>query len=225
VERAKKAGLFVVSSSVSSSYGAKFDFQGLGRNPQDDPDHFNSYRPGLWWMDQFYGRPASSPALLLVPMDSRCTADPTGTDDYVFYRQGGWSWSIPYLAGLYTLACQVKPDITPEIFWASALETGDALEIPARRAVPPESEIAKEIEKILESTIARAKQQKDIPLGKILADGYNRLTGKKLETMSESDFRAWATAGPLRDGVLGDAKPKTLKSIVNPARLIEALKK
>lgn len=27
----------------------------------------------------------------------RTTASQTGTDDYVFYRQGGWSWSIPYI--------------------------------------------------------------------------------------------------------------------------------
>ena len=57
-------------------------------------------------------------------MDSRCTASPTGANDYVYYCQGGLSWSIPYLAGLYALACQVKPDITPELFWRTALETG-----------------------------------------------------------------------------------------------------
>jgi hypothetical protein len=57
-------------------------------------------------------------------MDSRTTASPTGKEDYVFYRQGGWSWAIPYLAGMYTLAVQVKPDITPEEFWDTALNTG-----------------------------------------------------------------------------------------------------
>ena len=31
----------------------------------------------------------------------------------------------PYLAGIYALACQVKQDITPEIFWAAALKTGE----------------------------------------------------------------------------------------------------
>lgn len=31
----------------------------------------------------------------------------------------------PYLAGIYALACQVNPDITPEIFWAAALKTGE----------------------------------------------------------------------------------------------------
>jgi len=62
-------------------------------------------------------------------MDSRTTASPTGTEDYVFYRQGGWSWSIPYLAGMYALAAQVKPEITPEQFWEAALKTGKTIRI------------------------------------------------------------------------------------------------
>lgn len=40
---------------------------------------------------------------LLVPMDSRAVASPTSKEEYVFYRQGGWSWSIPYVAGMYAL--------------------------------------------------------------------------------------------------------------------------
>jgi hypothetical protein len=48
---------------------------------------------------------------------------------YVFHRQGGWSWSIPYLAGIYALAAQVKPDIAPEEFWSTALATGRTIQI------------------------------------------------------------------------------------------------
>jgi hypothetical protein len=47
----------------------------------------------------------------------------------MFYRQGGWSWSIPYLAGMYALAVQVKPEITPQEFWASACNTGKTIQI------------------------------------------------------------------------------------------------
>ncbi len=50
---------------------------------------------------------------------------PTGEEDYVFYRSGGLSWAIPYVAGLYALACQVDPEITPWTFWRTALATGD----------------------------------------------------------------------------------------------------
>ena len=66
---------------------------------------------------------------LMIPMDSRCTASQSGINSYVFYKDGGWSWSIPYIAGLYALACQVKPSVTPQEFWYKALETGDLIEI------------------------------------------------------------------------------------------------
>lgn len=66
---------------------------------------------------------------LLVPMDSRAVASPTGKEEYVFYRQGGWSWSIPYVAGMYALAAQVDPAITPQGFWSLALETGRTIKV------------------------------------------------------------------------------------------------
>jgi hypothetical protein len=52
-------------------------------------------------------------------MDSRTTASPGATDQYVFYGIGGMSWAVPYIAGVYALAVQVDPAITPERFWAS----------------------------------------------------------------------------------------------------------
>ena len=138
VDRAKKEGIFVVSSSLSETYGGKPTFHGLGREPPADPDKPSSYRPGMFWADTFFARrdPSANYAvdwapngLLLVPMDSRCFASPTGANDYLFYREGGWSWSIPYIAGLYALACQVKPDVTPESFWNAAMATGDSVKI------------------------------------------------------------------------------------------------
>lgn len=127
VARARAAGLFVVTSSLSEQYG--FHFHGLGREPLAPPDEKTSYGPGLWWQDEFFaGRGVSSPTLL-VPMDSRTTASEAGAADFVFYRDGGWSWCIPYLAGLYALACQVRPDVTPDLFWKAALETGDRVTV------------------------------------------------------------------------------------------------
>jgi hypothetical protein len=126
VNEAKAAGIFVISSSLTETYG--YSFHGLGRDPFADPNTFQSYEPGLWWQQNFFEQGFSSDTLL-VPMDSRTTASPTGTEDYVFYRQGGWSWSIPYLAGTYALAVQVRPDITPEEFWKTALETGQTIQI------------------------------------------------------------------------------------------------
>lgn len=133
VNEAKAAGIFVISSSLGHT--DELYFQGLGREPLDEPNRFESYTPGLWWekdyfagpLNYYFGNPPEP--FLLVPMDSRTTASPTGTEDYVFYRIGGWSWSIPYLAGMYALAVQVDPDITPKEFWETALGTGRTIPI------------------------------------------------------------------------------------------------
>ena len=112
-------------------------FDGLGRQPLKTPDNKASYEPGLFWADLYYESgqkyftkfSVKEDHVLQIPMDSRTTASPTGNNDYVFYRMGGWSWSIPYIEGLYALACQVKPDITPDIFWTKALQTGDTINV------------------------------------------------------------------------------------------------
>ncbi len=54
---------------------------------------------------------------------------PDHGNEYAFFRSGGWSWSIPYIAGVYALACQVEPKITPERFWELALKTGRTIRL------------------------------------------------------------------------------------------------
>ncbi len=124
VNRAKEEGIFVVSSSLYKTDG--YDFMGLGRDRLSDPNSPDSYKPSEFWTNGFnYGDNRT----LLVPMDSRATASPTGQGDYVFYSQGGISWAIPYVAGLYALSCQVDPDITPNEFWNVALTTGTTIDL------------------------------------------------------------------------------------------------
>lgn len=125
-EDARAAGLLVVCSSIEAIHGVRFD--GLGRGPLSDPDDPHSYLPGIWWAPAFYGGEAREGALL-VPMDARATASPGGPDEYVFYRSGGWSWSIPYLAGMYALAAQVRPEVTPDLFWRTAMRTGTHIQV------------------------------------------------------------------------------------------------
>jgi len=127
VEEAKRAGMLVVCSSIERIHGLKF--HALGRSPLSDPDAFESYEPGMFWARGFYAGEWRPSDRLLIPMDSRTTASPSGISEYVFYRQGGWSWSIPYIAGLYALAAQVDPEITPELFWSLAMETGRTIEL------------------------------------------------------------------------------------------------
>ncbi|MFI5457579.1 MAG: S8 family serine peptidase [Isosphaerales bacterium] len=111
MSRAEQAGIYTVYVGA--------DFMGLGREPLENPDEFTSFGPGEFWKRSWGGEIGS----LMVPMDSRCIASPTGDSDYAFYRNGGMSWAVPWVAGLYALACHVNPQVTPEIFWETARKT------------------------------------------------------------------------------------------------------
>lgn len=120
IRRAEESGVFVITCSLEETHGLQF--HGLGRFPLSDPNELRSYTAGSWWDAEPDLLPNAE--TLLVPMDSRTVASPTGNKDFTFYRFGGWSWSAPYIAGLYALGCQVDPDMTPSLFWEAALETG-----------------------------------------------------------------------------------------------------
>ncbi len=130
VKEAQDAGMLVVYASNGDQYGFN-TYDSLGRSPLDDPDAINSYTRS--WLGQYALKnlPAvsHSSAHLMVPTDSRTTASPTGPGDYVFYRIGGEAWGVPYIAGVYALAAQVDPQITPAQFWDLALKTGRTLPV------------------------------------------------------------------------------------------------
>ncbi|WP_333861585.1 S8 family serine peptidase [Clostridium sp.] len=133
VKRAKDEGILVVSTSFDEYYGVSF--WGLGRESMKNPDDFKNYEPGIFWRDaffeneKFHNERFNIEKNFMVPMDSRCTASPTGKSDYVFYREGGLSWTVPYIAALYTLCCQVNPNISPDEFLKAVLNTGDVVKI------------------------------------------------------------------------------------------------
>ena len=129
IKRAQNAGIFVLTTSTfqySDFMSKDTDFAGLGRTDlMGDADNLSTYTLGRFEqsnVETFVNK-------LLVPMDSRTTADPSGETDYAFYPDGGFSWVAPYLAGLYALAVQAKPDITPQIFWSTALNTSSKLTV------------------------------------------------------------------------------------------------
>jgi hypothetical protein len=142
VRKATEAGIFVVSANVFDAFEPGFWFWGLDRSSTDSPDNPGAYRVLPWkeWISEvavekfpkFYERRlrrSKSPEFLLVPVGSKTVAHPHGRSEYGFYRMGGWSSLCPYVAGLYALACQVGPDITPKVFWSAALATGDPMPV------------------------------------------------------------------------------------------------
>ena len=123
IERAKEAGVFVITTSTEDNYG--FTLMGLGKELTTDPNDISSYGPGHFWSDSFYsGYMPDASHMLLVPMDARTYASWNGVDGYEFGASGGLSWSVPWLAGLYALCIQADDDLTPELFIEKAFETG-----------------------------------------------------------------------------------------------------
>ena len=84
-----------------------------------------SYTPGAWWSKEYsaWYPPGEDSSRLLVPMDSRTVSSELGDDVYAFYRVGGWSWCVPYIAGMYALALQVDGDLTVDEFGKAAIDT------------------------------------------------------------------------------------------------------
>ena len=112
INRASNEGIYTISVGNS--------LMGTGRDPLGDPNDLSSYTKGYFWRGTDHNMIKED---ILVPMDSRCVASPTGEDKYVFYYSGGMSWAVPYTAGLYVLCCQVNPDITPKEFNAAINKT------------------------------------------------------------------------------------------------------
>lgn len=116
------------SENIYTIYVDSTYLLGIGRNPLKDPNDLESYQKGLFWKNAPLNDYASLKSFM-APMDSRCVASPTGQSDYVHYANGGMSWSIPYLAGVYALACEAKPTLTPAEFEQTILSTRTSIQL------------------------------------------------------------------------------------------------
>jgi hypothetical protein len=212
VERAKEEGVFVISSCLRDTHGLQF--HGLGREPLKDPEDPASYHLITAW------GPGLSQPTLLIPMAARTTAAPTGAGDYGFHRQGGWSWVAPYLAGLYALGCQVNPDLTPELFWETALATGTPPDPGAQP--PPREELRQKMARRFDTSVAAAKEREgEEEVARQLKVKYEDFTGEPAPEVSEAELREMLIELMIDDAIAratgGEGR------IVNPAALIEAL--
>ena len=131
LEKAKEAGLFVLTVASAKEYS--LNFKGMGKKADGDPESVDSYFEG------YYLKPTkikkeeakdweqlknSWTKAINVPMEHRTLASPTSKDEYVHYAASGMSWATPWLAGMFVLARQINPKITPKHFWEEALKTG-----------------------------------------------------------------------------------------------------
>lgn len=128
VAQAEAAGIMVVNVGTGTGLPEDVNLMGLGRPFEADPEDLGSYGPGSWWSANFY-RGAYPGRLVLLPMDSRAMAGAAGPSDYWINRTGGSSWLPPYISGLYAMAVQVDPQVTPAAFWSAVLSTGRTIQV------------------------------------------------------------------------------------------------
>lgn len=143
IARARAAGIAVV---CVNSRGSLLPWMGMGRRRYGSYNNRADLRPGIFWKESlFNGEYGGDENTLLVPMDCRTAASPAGEAEYAYFAEGGMSWAVPYVAGLYALACQVKPEVTYEEFLEAARATARPVsvwrdetgEYPYSRAVDP----------------------------------------------------------------------------------------
>ena len=121
IAEAAKQGVFVVTVSFNRDHDLPFNTG--APNINGDPDDPKSYSTSSWMP---FKDKEELPSLWF-PQHNRTVAGFTSDSVYTHNFIGGASWQIPWIAGCYALCCQVKPDITPEMFMNLAFETGDIL--------------------------------------------------------------------------------------------------
>jgi membrane protease YdiL (CAAX protease family) len=122
VAEAEAAGIYTLFTNATPAGYINL----AGAPPLADPDDPRSYDLSTLAVNP---PDVDTPDFLLVPVDSRTFAGPGGPDDYYWCRTGGLSWMMPYAAGLYALALQADPALTPERFWQIAFDTAVPLEV------------------------------------------------------------------------------------------------
>ncbi|MBN1647042.1 MAG: hypothetical protein JW874_03320 [Spirochaetales bacterium] len=128
LEKAAKQNIFIISPRLEQMYG--FGFSGLGREVYDDPDSLLSWEPSLGWSRLFFSSTKQQDSgRLLIPADARTAAGTANENDFVFYRSGSQGFIISWLGGLYALALEIYPRLTPELFWQTALATADSARV------------------------------------------------------------------------------------------------
>lgn len=125
-QRAAKEGVLIITALQSTAVTddlrkantSEIHFIGLGRFALSDPNDYSVYTKVLRYENEYYSKDAIG-----IPMDNRGVASPTGEHDYVKFQGGGSSWCVPYIAGVYALACQVEPNVDGKEFWKIAMES------------------------------------------------------------------------------------------------------
>lgn len=108
IEEAKKSGIIFIDANTFFESG----FIGGGSFTQKD--NFDTYEEWLFLKENKKDNKKIDERII-IPCDYRTMASSWNKQGgYEFQGQGGVSWAIPYLAGIFALMLQVKNDLTEE---------------------------------------------------------------------------------------------------------------
>ncbi len=102
IQEARASGIILVDTT--NNCGIEF----VGGGSTENKDDSDSYQT---WNDLKKRNLTQSSNLITIPSDDRTFASFKGPTDYEYNGTGGLSWSVPYLAGIFTLALQVNTDL------------------------------------------------------------------------------------------------------------------
>ncbi len=120
-----ESGVMVLTTDSKKTYGKDARFATIDRQMNADPDMPESYDPGFWRDYKDF-----APDTILVPAGGRTIAGFSGHDNYIYSgMNSGMSWATPYLVGVYALAKQTNPQLTPQKFFELAHQTSSAMTI------------------------------------------------------------------------------------------------
>ena len=114
-----ESGVMVLTTDSYRFYGDNSAFITIDRRMNSNADDIESYDVGFWQKNikQINNR-------LLVPAGGRTIAGFYNNEHYIYCgANAGMSWSTPYLVGVYALAKQIMPNLTPKHFFEIAHQT------------------------------------------------------------------------------------------------------
>ncbi len=83
--------------------------------PGSDKNSVNSIMPAPWG--------SYDPDLVYVPAGGRTTAYTESGAQYIYWSEGGLSWTMPYTLGLYAIAIEIDPGLTQDELRAMIVDT------------------------------------------------------------------------------------------------------
>lgn len=118
IQQLIESGVAVFTTADSKIYyGNKAKYITIDRKMNADPDTPESYTAGFWRNNKLED-------CLLVPAGGRTVAGFHSNTDYIYCGiDAGMSWAAPYLTGVYALAKQIAPNLTPHHFFEIAQQT------------------------------------------------------------------------------------------------------